>query len=70
MLEWRGPITPTARRPNPGTRGTDHTVADIRVMDRILDELERMIGRRPAQYVLPIGRERRWNADTEQWEAT
>jgi hypothetical protein len=38
-------------------------------MDRILDELERMIGRRPAQYVLPIGRERRWNPDTEGWES-
>ncbi len=69
VLEWRGPITPTAKSRNTGTRGTDHTAADIRVMDRILDELERMIGRRPAQYVLPIGRERRWNPDTEGWES-
>ena len=69
VLEWRGPITPTAKSRNTGTRGTDHTAADIRVMDRILDELERMIGRRPAQYVLPIGHDRQWNQREERWES-
>jgi lauroyl/myristoyl acyltransferase len=63
VLEWAGPITPATN----GGVG-EPTAADIRVMDRILDELERMIGRRPAQYVLPIGHDRQWNQREERWE--
>jgi lauroyl/myristoyl acyltransferase len=64
VLEWAGPITPATN----GGVG-EPTAADIRVMDRILDELERMIGRRPAQYVLPIGHDRQWNQREERWES-
>ena len=59
VLEWVGPIT----------TDTHDADSDVRVMDSILDELERMIGRRPTQYVVPIGSERRWDAERERWQA-
>jgi lauroyl/myristoyl acyltransferase len=66
VLEWVGPIGPVAG--GPAIRPTGQAQDDHAVMDTILDVLEQMIGRRPTQYVLPIGRERIWNQDDEQWE--
>jgi lauroyl/myristoyl acyltransferase len=57
VLEWAGPVT----------SDKEGIEADIEVTDGILDELERMVGRRPAQYVYPIGGERTWDPGTETW---
>jgi lauroyl/myristoyl acyltransferase len=59
VLEWTGPFAAAG----------DQEEGDILVLDRVLDVLERMIGRLPAQYVLPIGHDRSWNARAERWEA-
>ena len=50
VLEWDGPI----RAKDEGSDG------DIELMDAVLDGLERMVGKRPNQYVYPIGGERTW----------
>ena len=56
VLEWVGlPLTP------------DEDVDDDQVIDAILDVVESTIGRRPDQYVLPIGAERRWDPTRERW---
>jgi lauroyl/myristoyl acyltransferase len=41
---------------------------EIDTMNSLIDALEVAIGERPTQYVLRIGRERRWNATTKRWE--
>lgn len=58
VLEWVGPFEADG----------DDSDADARLTDRILDELERMIGRRPTQYVRTIGCDRRWDPEAERWE--
>jgi lauroyl/myristoyl acyltransferase len=57
VLEWVGPFTVDDDGPE----------GDVEVMDMIFDELERMVGRRPTQYLFPIGSERRWDPVTERW---
>jgi lauroyl/myristoyl acyltransferase len=57
VLEWAGPFT----------SDTEGVEGDIEVTDGILDELERMVGRRPTQYVYPIGGERTWEPAVERW---
>ena len=60
VLDWAGPFVANGSDPD----------TDVRTTDRILDELERMIALHPTQYILPIGDERRWNADAQRWEST
>lgn len=57
-LDWGEPIAPPAKE--------DHD-ADKRVTSLILDRLEPAVGERPAQYVLPIGHERRWDSAQRRW---
>lgn len=56
VLEW-GEAIPAPADPD----------ADARVTSAILDRFERAIGRRPGQYVLPIGEERQWRGPVEGW---
>lgn len=60
VLEWGDLIAPPAR---------DDEAADLRITDLILDILERAIGCRPGQYVLPFGHERRWDSACGRWIA-
>lgn len=46
---------------------TDPLAHDAHVTHQMLDEIEREIGRRPTEYVLHIGGERRWDPATETW---
>lgn len=57
-IEWADPIPAPAR---------DDEAADARVTDQILDFLERAIGKRPGQYVLTVGHERRWDEISQSW---
>ncbi len=41
---------------------------EIDTMNRLIDPLEDAVGERPTQYVLDIGRERRWNHALMVWE--
>jgi lauroyl/myristoyl acyltransferase len=59
VLEW-GPTI----QPPPCT----DKEADMRNTNLIVEFLEGAIGRRPLQYTLYIGEERRWNAALQQWE--
>ena len=59
VLEW-GTVMPP---PEP-----DDEAADFQTINTILDFMEEAIGRRPAQYVLYIGEERRWNPVLHTWE--
>lgn len=58
ILEWSEPIPAPARH--------DES-ADARITSAIVDILERAVGLRPGQYVLPIGEERQWSETTELW---
>ena len=58
VLEWGNIIWP----PAPADEE-----ADIRVTNELLDRIERAVGLRPAQYVLPIGGDRQWNPTTCRW---
>jgi lauroyl/myristoyl acyltransferase len=58
VLEW-GDVIPAPAR--------DDEAADARITNAILDTIERAVGRRPGQYVLPIGQGRRWSAVAECW---
>jgi lauroyl/myristoyl acyltransferase len=58
VLDWTRVIRP----PVACGDGTDRSVTDA-----ILDDIEKAVGRRPAQYVLDCLGERRWDAQTEQW---
>lgn len=57
-IEWGEPIPPPSK---------DELAGDARVMDEILDRLERAVGRLPGQYVIPIGHDRRWSAVEGRW---
>jgi lauroyl/myristoyl acyltransferase len=59
VLEWGPTIQPPPR--------TDKE-ADIRNTNLIVEFLEGAIGRRPTQYTMYIGEERRWNAALQEWE--
>lgn len=59
VLEWGRLIRPLG--------GADKH-ADISITDELLDYIECAVGLRPAQYLLPIGDERRWDADTCRWK--
>ncbi|MEW6581956.1 MAG: hypothetical protein AB1416_04265 [Actinomycetota bacterium] len=58
LLEWGEPIPPPARRDR---------LADTDVTNAILDQLETAVGRRPDQYLLPIGGDRRWDQAAGRW---
>ena len=57
-LEWGTPIRP------PHHEKDD----DIKVMNELIDGMEVAIGKRPTQYVLPVGGDRRWNPGKQSWE--
>lgn len=59
-LHWGAPIEAPA---------ADDQAADVRITHLLLDELERAIGRYPGQYVLALGRDRRWDGERERWIA-
>jgi lauroyl/myristoyl acyltransferase len=59
VIEWGMPV------PAPAPHDAD---ADVRITNSLLRSIERAVGGRPAQYVLPIGASRRWNALNEKWE--
>jgi lauroyl/myristoyl acyltransferase len=59
ILEWGPMIEPPQR--NDGS-------SDVRNTNALLDFLETAVGRRPTQYVLYIGEERRWNPVLQRWE--
>lgn len=59
IVEWGAVISPP---------GLHDKSADQRITNVILDFLEDAIGRRPTQYVLYIGEERRWNPSLNAWE--
>lgn len=58
VLDWTRVIRPPAARGD----GTDR-----RVTDTILGDIEKAVGRRPAQYILDCLGERRWDAQAERW---
>jgi lauroyl/myristoyl acyltransferase len=59
VLEWSAPLGPPPLR----DRGADRELTSL-----VLDRLEEAVGERPDQYVLPIGRSRRWNPESRRWE--
>jgi lauroyl/myristoyl acyltransferase len=58
VLDWTRVIQP------PRERGED---ADRAVTDAIVDDIERAVGQRPAQYLLDYLGERRWDARGQRW---
>jgi hypothetical protein len=58
VLEWGSPIRCVGNRAE----------NDLKVMDELLNVLEVAIGERPTQYIFEIGRDRRWNSQSKQWE--
>lgn len=59
VIEWGTPISPPERKDQD---------ADVRVMNQLLNFIERAVGSRPTQYVSEIGASRRWNASRSEWE--
>ncbi len=59
VIEWGAIIPP----PEEGNKA-----AEISIMNRLLDPFEVAIGKRPTQYVLPIGADRQWNPSVQSWE--
>ncbi len=51
VIEWGTPISPPERKDQD---------ADVRVMNQLLNFIERAVGSRPTQYVSEIGASRRW----------
>ena len=60
VLDWTRVIRPSSVR----SKDTDRSVTDT-----ILDDIEKAIGRRPAQYVIECLGNRRWDARAERWVA-
>jgi lauroyl/myristoyl acyltransferase len=60
VLEWSEPIPAPAR---------DDDSADGRITGAVMDILERAVGMRPGQYVLPVGDQRRWSERAQCWVA-
>ena len=58
VLDWSDPIPAPAR---------DDESADARLTGAIMDILERAVGMRPGQYVLPVGDQRRWSETAKCW---
>jgi lauroyl/myristoyl acyltransferase len=58
VLDWSPPIPAPAR---------DDEGADERITGAVVDILERAIGLRPGQYVLPVGEQRRWSETAQCW---
>ncbi|MGQ0532905.1 MAG: LpxL/LpxP family acyltransferase [Caulobacteraceae bacterium] len=58
VLEWGEPIPAPAR---------DDELADERITGAILDVFERAVGKRPDEYVLPIGDQRHWDNESQSW---
>lgn len=59
VLDWGSPVVP-----NHNGCGTN-----TQIMDVLIDRLEIAVGERPAQYVLSVGSDRRWNGDKKRWES-
>jgi len=57
VIEWGDPIS-ISRQDEEGER---------KVMNEFLDQIEVNIGKRPNQYVLPIGFGRHWDKHTKSW---
>jgi lauroyl/myristoyl acyltransferase len=57
-IEWGAPIDP----PELADRAMER-----RVLDLVIDWLERAVARHPTQYLHPLGRERLWDADNTRW---
>ncbi len=63
-----GPRTVTITWGEPIEAGDpDDKSSDIRVMDRIIDFIERQVALHPCEYLLGIGHERRWDPASERW---
>lgn len=58
VLDWTGPIAAPDR---------NDESADARITSNILDVLEKAVGMRPGQFVLPLGHERSWDDSTQRW---
>jgi lauroyl/myristoyl acyltransferase len=58
VLDWTRAIEPA---------GVDDASADQRVMDQVLDDIERAIGLHPDQYLMEFLGTRRWDASAERW---
>jgi lauroyl/myristoyl acyltransferase len=58
LLKWSDPIE---------APGRDDREAERRVVDNLLDLVEREIGRRPTRYLWPLGADRRWDPATGSW---
>lgn len=56
IIEWGTPYFP------------QESDDDINITNRLLDHLETAIGERPAQYILEVGGDRRWNSPNKCWE--
>jgi lauroyl/myristoyl acyltransferase len=56
VIDWGNPIFP---------RKDDD---DIEITNKLLNEIEIAIGKRPTQYILNIGGDRRWNPGKNCWE--
>ena len=59
VIEWSDPLEPPP---------LDDKPSDVRVMDVLIDMLERYVARYPTQYFHPLGFERAWNVETQRWE--
>jgi lauroyl/myristoyl acyltransferase len=58
VLDWTRAIEPA---------DVDDAGADQRIMDKILDDIERAVGLHPDQYVMDFLGTRRWDASAERW---
>ena len=58
VLEWGEPIR---------INSTD-AAGEVKAMDTLIDILEIAVGKRPTQYYLEIGYDRRWNSQKGRWE--
>jgi lauroyl/myristoyl acyltransferase len=58
VLEWGDPMR----------IDSNDSSGEVKAMNRLLDTLEIGIGKRPTQYQLDIGADRRWNSENVRWE--
>lgn len=58
ILEWESPVSIL----------DDDPLTDIQVMNKLLEKIETAIGKRPTQYVLPIGSDRHWDRVSQCWK--
>jgi hypothetical protein len=61
VMQWSDPIVPPPR---------DDAASDERVTSLLLDDIERAVGMRPQDYMLPMGRDRQWDPVRRVWGAS